>query len=73
MPDVVTPGATTGLVRKYRDMGNGTYARVVYNVTPGSGITSDKFVVGKDFRAYLRKSKDMGDGTFAPIIVGVGF
>lgn len=55
--------------QKYKDMGDGTYARVVYATTaPGGG--TDKTVVGQDYRTLPRKLKDMGDGTFALIRIG---
>ena len=55
--------------QKYKDMGDGTFARVISATTaPGGG--TDRTIIGNDYRALPRKLKDMGDGTFALIRIG---
>jgi hypothetical protein len=70
--DVGVVGDAPGVPIKYKQMADGTFARVIYNVnTPGGG--SDKVAVGDDARVIPRKYKDQKDGSWAVVTAGVNF
>ncbi len=71
MSDQIVLGSSiderSNLPQLYKDMGDGTYARVINVVTGGS---SGLIRYGQDRRGLAIKYKDMGDGTYAETVVG---
>lgn len=59
-------GSVRPITERYKDMSDGTFARVIYVVSEAGGDT-DALMSTDEGRAIPKRFKDMGDGTHAEV------
>lgn len=57
---------------KFRDMGDGTMARVIFAAVRGSTVGDVTVTSDQDIRRLPLRMRDMGDGTFAEVVAVEG-
>lgn len=57
---------TNSVTRRYKDLGDGTFAEVVYAVTSASTPESDIVITTN---SVTKRYRNMGDGTFAEVLI----